>query len=457
MHKDSFVNHSSIADIRFSKKNKESIVDRYARSFTFKILQKFTGGQLTIVDSGTSYTFGSAGNTTDPASAPSASIIVNHQSAYRQLLLGGTNGAAEAYIEKAWSTPDLLAVVKVFSRNLHALQMANQGTSLFRRLASATINYLNSNTRKRSKKNIAAHYDLSNTFFSLFLDPTMMYSAAIYPSSRASLEEASKHKLAVLCNKLELKKTDHLLEIGTGWGGLAIYAATHFSCRVTTTTISRQQYEYAKNKIADLGLEKKIRVLFKDYRELRGQYDKVVSIEMIEAVGHKFYDTYFSKCNTLLKPKGLMVLQAITISDQRYHQAKNTLDFIKKYIFPGGCLPSNAVILQKVASKTDMQIIALEDITQHYARTLRDWRQAFQQNLDSVEKLGFPSAFARMWEYYLCYCEGGFRERIIGTAQYVIAKPGYRFSVDQGLPPQLLKNQLKNSLQPVDIGDFTVF
>jgi cyclopropane-fatty-acyl-phospholipid synthase len=256
----------------------------------------------------------------------------------------------------------------------------------------------------------------------------MMYSSAVYPRAEADLEEAAEHKLDLLCRQLELSADDHLLEIGTGWGGLAVHAAKLYGCRVTTTTISREQYERACQRVRDEGLEDRVTLLLKDYRELEGQYDKLVSVEMIEAVGHQFYSNYFEKCSSLLKPKGLMAIQAITMVDQRYEQARDSVDFIKRYIFPGGCLPSVEVISKHLREDTDMQMVHLRDITEHYADTLRDWRVRFFDRIEDVRRMGFDETFIRMWEFYLCYCEGGFRERVIGTVQLTFAKPGYRFA-----------------------------
>jgi cyclopropane-fatty-acyl-phospholipid synthase len=254
----------------------------------------------------------------------------------------------------------------------------------------------------------------------------MMYSSAVFPDEKSSLEDASLNKLDRICKKLHLTADDHLIEIGTGWGGLAIHAAKNYGCKVTTTTISKEQREFALKRIAEEGLQDKITVLFSDYRDLEGQYDKLVSIEMIEAVGHEYYRSYFEKCASLLKPDGLMLIQAITIPDQRYDMARKSVDFIQRYIFPGGCLPSVAVIADHVRNYTDLSIIGLEDITEHYARTLAAWRDRFTARLDHVSHQGFDDIFVRMWEFYLCYCEGGFRERSIGTAQIVFAKPGCR-------------------------------
>ncbi|MEP2617567.1 MAG: cyclopropane-fatty-acyl-phospholipid synthase family protein, partial [Marinomonas sp.] len=301
---------------------------------------------------------------------------------------------------------------------------------IWSRIGAKIVHRMNANTKKGSKDNISAHYDLGNDFFFLFLDPTMMYSSAIYPQQEASLEEAAVHKLDRICQKLQLTEADHLLEIGTGWGGMAIHAAKHYGCKVTTTTISKEQYEFAKERVEAEGLQDKITLLLKDYRDLEGQYDKLVSIEMIEAVGHEYYDSYFSKCSELLKPHGVMVIQAITIADQRYDYARRSVDFIQRYIFPGGCLPSNQVIAHKIASKTDMQIVGLEDITEHYAKTLADWRTRFHEARHHVLDMGFDDVFCRMWDFYLAYCEGGFKERAISTGQFVFAKPEHRLTIE---------------------------
>ncbi|MGB2271426.1 MAG: class I SAM-dependent methyltransferase, partial [Pseudomonadales bacterium] len=278
----------------------------------------------------------------------------------------------------------------------------------------------------RAQKNISAHYDLGNDFFSLFLDQSMMYSSAVFNDESASLYDASTAKLETICQQLKLNANDHLLEIGTGWGSMAIYAAQNFGCRVTTTTISKEQYDYALDRVTALGLNDKVTVLMEDYRKLTGRYDKLVSIEMIEAVGRQYFSEYFGRCADLLKPDGLMLIQAITIADQRYEKATRAVDFIQRYIFPGGCLPSVNIIGHHVASDTDMMIVSLRDIGRDYALTLERWREQFMDKLEAVRSQGFDERFIRMWEYYLCYCEGGFRERAISTVQVVMAKPEYR-------------------------------
>lgn len=394
-----------------------------AKKSVLAVCDKIAIGHLVIEDGEDVYTFG------EPLSraAIHAHITVHHPSAYYQFVMHGTLGSGEGYMAGSWSTPDLLNVIRLMVKNLEMLNAFDQRRPWFTRLAGQLFHLLNINSRTGSKKNIAAHYDLGNDFFRLFLDSSMMYSAAIYPDNNADLETAAEHKLESICRKLELTPDDHLLEIGSGWGGMAIYAAAHYGCRVTTTTISREQYDYTLARVKAEGLEKRITVLLKDYRDLDGQYDKLVSIEMVEAVGHRFYRQYFSRCSQLLRPGGLMLLQAITIPDQRYDYARVNTDFIKKYIFPGGCLPSNDVIARNIARYTDMQIVDLQDITEHYADTLADWYQRFESSVELVKALGFDDQFVRMWEFYLRYCEGGFRERAISTSQILMAKPGYRF------------------------------
>jgi cyclopropane-fatty-acyl-phospholipid synthase len=388
----------------------------------FKLLSALGQGCLRIHEQGELFQFGQAADHTDLV----ADIYVHDAHLYSDVIFGGSVGAGEAYMSGFWSTPNLTQVTRLFVRNIDALDAMDSKQSFIGQYLLKVFHWFNRNTKEGSRKNISAHYDLGNDFFRLFLDSTMMYSAAIYPTPNAPLAEASVYKLQRVCEKLQLTPEDHLLEIGTGWGGMAIYAAQHYGCRVTTTTISREQREYALAKVADAGLSDRITVLFDDYRDLRGQFSKLVSIEMIEAVGHKHYDQYFSTCSRLLAPNGLMLLQAITIADQRYDMARKTVDFIQRYIFPGGSLPSIAVISDFAKRKTDLNILHIEDIGEHYAQTLKHWREAFNAKLEAVRAQGFDDRFIRMWEFYLCYCEGGFIERSIGTAQVLLAKPQYR-------------------------------
>jgi len=339
---------------------------------------------------------------------------------------GGSIGAGEAYMQGYWTTNDLTDLVRLLVLNREVLDGMETGLARLTVPAQKVLHWLNRNTQEGSRRNIAAHYDLGNDFFKLFLDETMMYSSAIFERPNMSLHEAQVARLAHICRKLDLKPTDHLLEIGTGWGGLALHAAKHFGCRITTTTISREQHALAVERIQATGLSDRITVLLSDYRDLTGQYDKLVSIEMIEAVGHQFFDTYFSKCGALLKPDGMMLLQAITIADQRYEQAKRSVDFIQRYIFPGSCIPSVAAMTDSIARASDLRLFHLEDIGPHYATTLRKWRENFFANIAAVRALGYPESFIRMWEFYLCYCEGGFTERVIGDVHMLLVKPENR-------------------------------
>ena len=393
-----------------------------ARSFMLKVLAKLQVGSLTLKEQNETLTFGSLA---DP-SAPHAEVHVHDNDLYRRILTGGSIAAGETFIEGLWSSPDLTAVTRAFSANMAMLEAMSDKQNLLARVALKVSHWARRNTTTRSRENISAHYDLGNDFFSLFLDPSMMYSSAVYPTPDSDLATAAQHKLRLICEDLELTAEDHLVEIGTGWGGMAIFAAEHYGCRVTTTTISREQFDYTVAAVADKGLQDRITVLFDDYRDLQGRFDKLVSIEMIEAVGHQFYDTYFATVSRLLKPHGKAVIQAITMTEQRYEQARDSVDFIKRYIFPGGCLPSLTVISDSLSRVTDMQMSHLRDITRDYADTLSAWHDGFLGKLDTVRQMGFDDRFIRMWRYYLSYCEGGFRERIIGTYQITMTKPGYR-------------------------------
>jgi cyclopropane-fatty-acyl-phospholipid synthase len=417
------MNSVSIASIGLPQRRTSRVGESLAKKAVFNIFRQLKVGSLTLHEGAESFHFGHV----DQPGKPQAEVHIHNPAVYARMLSGGAIGAGEAYIKAHWSSPEPVEAIRLFSANMAALESLDARQSWVTRVALAISRRLNRNTRAGSRENIAAHYDLGNDFFELFLDPTMMYSSALFSNPAMSLEAASEAKLDEICQQLELSSDDHLLEIGTGWGGMAIHAAKHYGCRVTTTTISAQQYEYACERVKQEGLEGQISLLCEDYRNLSGDYDKLVSIEMIEAVGYEFYENYFETCTRLLKHDGKMVIQAITIADQRYQQAKDSVDYIKRYIFPGGCLPSVAVIANHVASNTDMQIVHLRDITEDYANTLAHWRERFMGRLDAVNAMGFDEEFIRLWEYYLCYCEGGFRERIISTVQLTLAKPGYRF------------------------------
>ena len=417
------MNEVSIGTLRLPQTRSARVGEKIAREAIFRLLSKLQVGSLTLHEGPCSHHFGSI----DKPHEPQAEVHIHSPAVYSQMLTGGSIGSGEAYMKGYWSSPDAMDVMRIFSANLVLLNKFDASQSVFVKLALKIAHRFNRNTYKGSQLNIAAHYDLGNEFFQLFLDPTMMYSSALFSDKSASLEVASETKLDELCQQLELKSGDHLLEIGTGWGGMAIHAAKNFGCRVTTTTISQEQYDFASARVREEGLEGQITLLCEDYRNLTGEYDKLVSIEMIEAVGHDFYQNYFRICSGLLKPNGKMVIQAITMADQRYKEARDSVDFIKRYIFPGGCLPSVAVMAQHIARDTDMQIVHLRDITNDYAETLAHWRQRFLANLEAVRGMGFSEEFVRMWDFYLCYCEGGFRERVISTVQLAFAKPDYRF------------------------------
>ena len=408
-------------------KSKASLSDRlmpkaWARSMILKHLGTMQRGQLVIKENGEKTIYG---DQSDNVGLVAELTIVNIDT-YSSLALNGVIGAGESYMEGHWTSPDLVKVIRFFVVNMQTLDAMDGERTWLSRMGMWLLDRVNRNTIASAQKNISAHYDLGNDFFSLFLDQTMMYSSAVFADETISLYDASNAKLETICQQLKLNADDHLVEIGTGWGGMAIYAAQHYGCRVTTTTISQEQFDFATQRVNDLGLNDQVTVLMQDYRKLTGRYDKLVSIEMIEAVGRQYFSEYFSRCADLLKPDGLMLIQAITIADQRYDQATKAVDFIQRYIFPGGCLPSVNIIGHHVASNTDMMIISLSDIGRDYAITLERWREQFLEKLETVRSQGFDERFIRMWEYYLCYCEGGFRERVISTAQIVMAKPDYR-------------------------------
>jgi len=395
---------------------------RVCKQLLFRILAQARYGTLTVIDQEGSRSFRGS----EAPDLVHAMVEVRDPDSYTDMLLGGTIGAGEAYMSGDWVSPNTTDAVRFMSLNLALVNQVDGGTALLSKPAQLAYHLKNRNTQKGSRRNIAAHYDLGNEMFRLFLDPTMMYSSAIFSHPDASLEQGSLFKLQRICQKLELKADDHLLEIGTGWGGMALYAARHYGCRVTTTTISRQQYEYARQQIKQAGLEDRITLLQEDYRNLSGQYDKLVSIEMIEAVGHQYYPDYFRALGRLLKPTGIALIQAITLDDTRYQKARNDIDWIQRYIFPGACLPSIRALLQASGKHSDLELRHLEDITPHYARTLQLWRENFFRNIEQIRALGYNEEFIRMWDYYFSYCEGGFAERVIGDVQLLFTKPLHR-------------------------------
>lgn len=412
------------ADIGADEKTKErsSLLDRFARRAVRSRLENLAIGQITLAEGGEVATFGQQ---TDAFPATTM-LRVHNPRFYSDIAFGGAIGAGEAYINGYWSSDDLTSLLRILLQNREVLEKMDKGTAVLSRPLQKVLHALNRNSRKGSRKNIAAHYDLGNDFYQLWLDPTMMYSSAYFETPATGLAEASVAKLDRICKKLDLSPGDRVMEIGAGWGGFAMYAASQYGCHVTTTTISREQHDYARQAITAAGLEDRITLLFKDYRDLEGRFDKLVSIEMIEAVGHEYHETFFKKCCELLKPDGQMLLQAITIADQRYETYKTGVDFIKRYIFPGGCLTSVTDMSRTLTEHTDMRMLHLEDIGPHYATTLRHWHDRFMARLDEVRELGYSESFIRMWQFYLVYCESAFIERAIGDVQMLLMRPGAR-------------------------------
>ena len=391
----------------------------FSKRIVFSLLKKLTAGHIRLIENGKEAMFG------DSHADIKATITIHDQKAYSRILWGGSIGAGEAYVEGLWSSENLVDVIRLFSRNLAALEKHEQRFGFLLNIINMVKHRLNRNSKAGSRTNIAAHYDLSNEMYRFFLDDAMQYSSGIFPHETTTLEEAQQHKLKTICEALNLTEDDQLLEIGTGWGGLACYAAKNYGCHVTTTTISDAQFDLAKQRINDENLSHKITLLKKDYRDLTGQYSKIVSIEMIEAVGHKFMPTYFGMLDQLLKPGGKSFIQAITMNDQRYDSYVNNVDFIQRNIFPGGHLPSVSVICDLLKNNTNMYMKQLSDYRIDYARTLSAWRASFLDNREAIQSLGFNDDFIRLWEYYFSYCEGGFRESAIGLAHIELIKNEY--------------------------------
>jgi cyclopropane-fatty-acyl-phospholipid synthase len=390
------------------------VIDRLARRLLSLLLRRIRAGTLVLVEDGERRAYGSG--------APTATIHVRSPRMWR-LALTGSRGLADAYADGLWDSPDLVALVRLAARNAAGLDRIRALLAPVRVPVQRARGSLRRSTRDRRRRDIAAHYDLGNELFSRMLDRTMSYSCAVFDHRVTTLDDAQLAKLELICDKLELGRGDHLLEIGTGWGALAIHAAATRGCRVTTTTISREQYEHAVTAVRRAGLEHRVTVLRSDYRDLTGRYDKLVCIEMIEAVGWRRIGAFFAKCSELLALDGVMVLQAITIDDRAYEVEKASRSFINTHIFPGGCLPSLEVIGRGVARRTDMQMVALEDLTPHYVETLRRWRQNFAAHAGELAELGYDERFQRLWTLYLSYCEAGFAERRICDVQLVLSKP----------------------------------
>ncbi|WP_416057470.1 class I SAM-dependent methyltransferase [Stenotrophomonas maltophilia] len=355
-----------------------------------------------------------------------ATVTIEDPAFYRKVAAQGSVGAGESYIHGDWHCDDLVALVRLLVRNRDLLDGMERGPARVAGWLLRGWNRLRRNSRDGSRRNIAAHYDLGNDFFALFLSPDLMYSSALYAQPDEPLEVASQRKLDRICQQLRLQPGDRVVEIGTGWGGFALHAARHYGCHVTTTTISAEQHALAVQRVQDAGLQERVTVLMQDYRDLQGQFDKLVSIEMIEAIGAEFLDTYMGTLQRLLKPDGVALLQAITIEDHRYEQARRSVDYIKRFVFPGSFIPSINAIMAAKTRASDLQLIAQQDFGHSYAWTLRAWRQRFLAQRAAVAAQGFDDRFCRLWEFYLAYCEGGFLERSIGVSHLLLARPGHR-------------------------------
>lgn len=390
----------------------------WQRPLVLKQLERLARGGLQVSEHGRRWNFGDR-----HGPGPQGELNVRNSRFYRMAVMGGDVGAAEAYLRGYWDSPDLAAAMDVFAANLSVLKaVGGPGRRLLQPWARMT-NWLRRNTVAGSRRNIAAHYDLSNEFFALWLDRSMTYSSGLYVNGAVTLEEASREKYDRICRRLKISSNDHVLEIGTGWGGFAEYAAMHYGCRVTTTTISQQQYAYATHRIREASLSGRVQLLREDYRQLTGAYDKIVSIEMIEAVGARYLGGYFRKCCQLLKPGGAMMLQSIVMPESRYGAYCRSNDFIKTYIFPGGHLPSVGALGQAVGEGSDLRFEELHAFGGDYARTLAAWRKNFWEQIESIRQLGFDQRFVRMWNYYLAYCEAAFAQQQIDVVQLKLHRP----------------------------------
>jgi len=405
-----------------SRTDRPGLLDRLARAGLLRALRGLREGRLVVEEGGREHVFG------EPTERVpwSGRVTVHDPAFFRRTALGGTIGQCESYMDGDWDADDLATVGRILLCNREVFHGFDRGADWLRRPLHLVGHRLRRNSPGRARRNISRHYDLGNDFFERFLDATMTYSAGIFERPEATMEEASEAKYERLCRKLSLRPEHHVLEIGSGWGGFALHAAARHGCRVTTTTISRRQHDRARERVRAAGLEDRVTVLLEDYRRLRGRFDRCVSIEMIEAVGHQYLDGYFRVACERLAPDGLFALQAILVPDQRFERHKRSVDFIKRYIFPGGCLPSVNAILDACRRRTDFQLVHLEDITPHYAGTLARWRERLRKGWDEIRGLGYEERFLRLWEYYLCNCQAAFAERYVSDAQLVLARPGAR-------------------------------
>ena len=428
-------------------------MQRFSRNRVFGAIESFTSGSLTVEDFAGQISISNAN-----FRELQATVMVDSPEFYRRLVTGGIIAAAETYMDGQWRCDDLTALIRIMIRNLSKMKKVEKGLSKFSRVIDYVYGQFRRNTKEGSRRNIHEHYDLGNEFFRLFLDRSMNYSSGIFPAetmqsglafkceskedSSAMMLEASLNKMRHICEKLDLNVDDHLIEIGTGWGALSIFAAQNFGCKVTTTTISEEQFALATERVKQAGLEDRVTVLQRDYRDLEGKFTKLVSVEMIEAVGHQYFDIFFETCNRLLTDDGTMLLQVITMNENDYPEHLKGVDFIRKHIFPGGCLPAVSAMTTAAANTSRMRMMHLEDITEHYVLTLQHWRRMFDDSLEEVRGQGFSESFIRKWIFYLCYCEAAFAERRIGTCQIMFAKSESR--LDPMDLPKTPKKQGRN-------------
>ena len=396
-------------------------LDRLLRSQLLARLDALDHGLLVVRDALGEHRFGRTGDDALPA----VHLWIDDAAFYRAVAAQGSVGAGESYIAGQWRCDDLVGLVRLLVRNRALLDGMESGLARLGGWALRSWHALRRNTREGSRRNIAAHYDLGNDFFALFLSPDLMYSSAMFASPDDDLDTASYRKLDAVCRKLALAPGDRVIEIGTGWGGFALHAARHYGCHVTTTTISREQHALATARVTAAGLQDRVTLLLQDYRDLQGQYDKLVSIEMIEAIGAQYLDTFFGKLGSLVRPGGQALLQAITIEDHRYVQARDSVDYIKRFVFPGSFIPSLSAMYAAKTRASDLQVVHQEDFGLSYAYTLRAWRRRFMTRLAEVRAQGFDERFIRLWEFYLAYCEGGFLEGSIGVSHLLMARPGH--------------------------------
>ena len=402
---------------------RQNWINARAKNVVRRRLESIKGGSITLVEGGEATIFG---HSPPDEAGLSATVYINDGDFYSSVAFGGSLGAGEAYISGQWQCSDLVSLVRLMISNRDVLESLDDEVSSMTQWRRRFLHWLNRNTTSRSRKNIRAHYDLGNEFFKLFLDESMTYSCGFFEDESSTLAQAQEAKLRIICSKLQLNKHDRIVEIGSGWGGFAIYAAKNYGCHVSTTTISDEQYAHVKKRIVEEELTNNIAILKRDYRDMEGEFDKLVSVEMIEAVGPQFLDTYLKKCSGLLKSDGIMLLQAITIQDQRYDRALNSVDFIQKYIFPGGFIPSVTAVVESARRVSDLRLFDLEDIGPHYAKTLMQWKNSFFNRLEEIKSLGYADEFIRMWDFYLSYSAGGFMERALSDAHFLFVKPENR-------------------------------